>query len=130
MKIVNKIIIFCSVVIFFMLLMPMIIINFSHLAVDTGFMISLLFLVYPIVSMGVGALAGTDIRRLWWMPLAMALAFPFLFSLAIFEMVWDFFIYSIMYLVWGFVFMALTAFTVRIVRKSLERQKNEKHGKK
>ena len=127
MKVVNKIIIFCSVVVFFMLLMPMMVINFSHLGVDTGFMISLLFLVYPMVSMGLGALAGTDMRKLWWMPLAMALAFPFLFSLAIFEMVWDFFVYSIMYFVWGVVFMALTALSVKFVKRSLERQKNEKH---
>lgn len=129
MKTVNKIIACCSCIIFFMLLFPLIVIKLSAADFGTGFLMTLFFMVYPVLSMGIGMVAGTDIRRLWWFPLAVALPFPFLFAAAISEIVWELYVYSVLYFGWSAFFMAMTAVIKRIIKKASEK-KNEEYRKK
>ena len=58
------------------------------------------------------------------MPVALAVSFPLLFSLALFEMVWELYVYSVIYLLAGAFFMAVTAFIVKLVE--VGKYKNEK----
>ena len=126
MKTVNKIIVSCSCIVFFMLLLPLIVIKFSDVYVDMGSMILLFFVVYPVMSMALGMVAGTDIRRMWWLPLAEAAVFPFLFAVAIGELVFELYVYSALYIMWGGFFMGVTVFVKRTIKKITEKR-NEKH---
>ncbi len=126
MKTVNKIIASCSCIVFFMLLLPLIVIKFSNAYFDMGVAVLLFFAVYPIMSMALGMVAGTDIRRMWWIPLAEAAVFPFFFAVAIGEVVWDLYVYSALYIMWGGFFMGVTVFVKRTIKKITEKR-NEKH---
>ncbi len=125
MKLIIKITAFALCVIGFMLVLPLAVIKLSPAHFVTGFIMLLFFAVYPVMSAVLGALAGSDIKKLWWMPIVLALCFPLLFSLALFEMVWALYIYSVIYLLAGVFFMAVTALIVKFI-VMIGRQRNEK----
>ena len=68
------------------------------------------FAVDPLVVAGLGVLAGTDVRRLWWLPLLSVVCFPLLFGIAVSDFVWDLYIYSAIYLPIGYCAMLVTYF--------------------
>lgn len=125
MKPIIKIIVFFVSLLTFMLIFPAAVIIFSPAHFVTGFIMLLFFAVYPVMSAVLGVLAGSDIKELWWMPIALAICFPLLFSLAIFEMVWELYIYSVIYLLAGVFFMAVTALIVKFIAM-IGKQKYEK----
>lgn len=75
----------------------------------------LFFAVNP-VAMGVlGILAGTDRKKLWWLPVSAAALFPLLHALAIWSApVWSLYYYSIIYVMLGYLSIAATAFLIKI----------------
>ncbi len=82
-----------------------------------GTMFLLFFAVNPIASLGLGILTGSEFKRYWFIPLTVAVLFPFLFSLILLEMVWDLFVYSPTYLVIGYLGAVITHFVKRKMKK-------------
>ena len=70
-----------------------------------------------IVIIALSITAGTDIRRLWWIPLTISALFPLLFGIAISDFVWDLYFYSAIYLPIGILAMLGTHFGVKHSRK-------------
>ena len=59
------------------------------------------FVINPILAITIGLIAGTNLRKLFWLVLLMPLLFPWLFSLAISELVLDLYAYSLFYFAFG-----------------------------
>lgn len=125
MKSIIKIIVFFVSLLTFMLIFPAAVIIFSPDDFGMGLFLLLFFIVYPLISALLGGLAGSDIRRLWWMPIVLAAIFPLLFSIVVLQFVWDLYLYSVIYATVGIVFMLITSLILKIMRK-FGRQKNEK----
>ena len=124
MKIAYKIILFFASLFIFMLLAPFFAVR---LPADYGMGVSMIFFfcVYPLYSLFLGVLSASDIKRLFWIPLAEAALFPLLFSLAVKGMVWELYVYSGIYAVLGY----LSALTVIIIKRiKIGRQRNINEG--
>lgn len=79
----------------------------------------LFFAVYPILFIALGIISSIDIKYFWWMPLASAIIFPLLFSLAMGGMIGELYAYSAIYAFLGY---AVLAFVLLIKKIKLERQ--------
>ncbi len=92
---------------------------------DSGMAICMIlfFAVYPLSVMVLGALTATDIKALFWTPLACALSFPLLFSLAMGGMVWELYVYSVIYLFLGYATSVLFLIIKKIKKIIVERRK-------
>ena len=119
MKTITKIIIFVSLVLGVTLILPLVVILASPADFGMGFSMLLFFAANPLLSVGVGILAGTEIKKLWWMPLISAICFPLFFSLVILELVLELYIYSVIYFGLGAAAMALTAIILKSVGKEV-----------
>ena len=88
---------------------------------DSGLAICMIlfFAVYPLSVMVLGALTATDIKAL----LACALSFPLLFSLAMGGMVWELYVYSVIYLFLGYATSVLFLIIKKIKKIIVERRK-------
>lgn len=101
----------------FMLVLPWLATFSPDGLATTGLWMFAFFIVYPVLSAALGILAGTDISRLFWIPLAIAALFPLLFSLAIGDFVADLYVYSAFYLPLGAITMAVTHFVKKSATK-------------
>ena len=117
MKNGTKILIAGISLIFFMLVLPRFAVEFLEGMATTGLWMLSFFVVYPLLVVVIGIMAGTDIRRLWWLPLLSAISFPLLFSVAICDMVWDLYVYSAIYLPMGSIAMLGTYFGIKFIKK-------------
>ena len=104
----KKIIVFLVALVTVMLVIPVLAVNFISGEDFMGFALILFFLVYPILEIASGIVAATDIRKLWWLPILPAATFPLFFAVAIFEIVLDLYLYSVIYLPIGLVAMIIT----------------------
>lgn len=73
----------------------------------------LFFIGIPATDLFLGILAGSEMKKLWWIPVAAAVSFPFLFSLAMWELVMDLMVYAVFYLCIGVTAMVVTHFCRR-----------------
>ena len=89
---------------------------------DSGMAICMIlfFIGYPLFMMALGAFTATDIKALFWTPLLCALSFPLLFSLAMGGMVWELYVYSVIYLFLGYATSVLFLIIKKII---VERRK-------
>ena len=89
------------------LLIPFLSARFAGMA-GMGICLILFFAADPLICVVIGILAGTDLRHLWWMPLAAAAAMPLCFSLCMWEFIPELFIYAMFYLLFSAVSMMIT----------------------
>ena len=122
MKIAKKAIPALLLLVFFMALLPLAAVTFARDWAVTGLWFFAFFLVYPLLSVALGILAGTELGKLWWIPLLTAAAFPLLFGVAVGEFIPDLYVYSAIYLVLGLSSMLAT--------HSLKRFASAKKGEK
>lgn len=87
-----------------------------------------LFAVNPLLALLLGLIAGTDLRKLWWLPLAMAVTFPLLFSVAIAEIVVELYHYSVLYLLVGLFSMFLLHLLKRGSKKKKTKRRFDRRG--
>ena len=115
MKLLYKIIAFFVLLVVMTLVLPYML---SLLPSQSGMtaMLILLFAVYPIFSFGVGAFAATDIKRLFWMPVAEVAIFPGLFSLAMGTWIPELYVYSIVYIIAAYLVVGII-FSIRLIKK-------------
>ena len=118
-KTITKIIITMASLILFMMVLPWLAIKFADGWAVTGLWMFAFFTVNPALVIGLSIMAGTELRNLWWIPLAISALFPLLFGVAIGEFVWDLYVYSAIYLPIGLLAMLGTHFGMKI---ALERK--------
>ena len=89
---------------------------------DNGMAICMIlfFIGYPLFMMALGAFTATDIKALFWTPLLCSLSFPLLFSLAMGGMIWELYVYSVIYLFLGYATSVLFLIIKKII---VERRK-------
>ena len=116
MKTVYKILLCTAALVFVMLVLPRAVVRLFPSWAGVGLWVCCFFVLNPLTVIGVSILAGTALRRLWWMPLAAAAAFPLLFGVAVGEPIWDLYIYSAIYLTLGVLTMLGTYFGIKAAR--------------
>lgn len=116
-KTIIKIIITVASLILFMMILPWLAIVFGDGWAVTGLWMFAFFTVNPALVIGLSIMAGTELRKLWWIPVAISALFPLLFGVAIGEFVWDLYIYSAIYLPIGLLAMFGTHFGMKIAMK-------------
>lgn len=116
-KTITKIVITVASLILFMMVLPWLTVEFGEGLAVTGLWMFAFFTVNPALVIGLSIMAGTELRRLWWIPIAIAALFPMLFSAAIGELVWDLYVYSAIYLPIGLLAMLGTHFGMKIALK-------------
>ena len=116
-KTIMKIIITVASLILFMMILPWLAIEFGDGWAVTGLWMFAFFTVNPALVIGLSIMAGTELRKLWWIPVAISALFPLLFGVAIGEFVWDLYIYSAIYLPIGLLAMFGTHFGMKIAMK-------------
>ena len=100
-----------------MMVLPWLAIKFADGWAVTGLWMFAFFTVNPALVIGLSIMAGTELRKLWWIPLAVSALFPLLFGVAIGEFVWDLYVYSAIYLPIGLLAMLGTYFGMKIALK-------------
>ncbi len=113
----TKTIICIGTIIAVMLIAPLVIVNFAPADAGMALCFILFFVIDPLVVMALSILAGTAPRKLWWIPILCAIAFPLFFSLAVQEWVLDLFVYSVLYLGVGALAMLGTHWGIKIRKK-------------
>ena len=116
-KTVTKIIITVVLLVVFMMVLPWLAIKFADGWAVTGLWMFAFFTVNPALVIGLSIMAGTELRRLWWIPVAIFVLFPLLFGVAIGEFVWDLYVYSAIYLPIGILAMLGTHFGKKLILK-------------
>ena len=81
-----------------MLVLPLIFLHSAKGRDAMGYAILLFLVIYPALAVGLGILAGTDVKRLWWLPVANALFFPPFLWISLDGAVWELYLYSAIYL--------------------------------
>ena len=116
-KTIMKIIITVASPILFMMVLPWLAVEFGEGLAVTGLWMLAFFTVNPALVIGLSIMAGTELRKLWWIPVAISALFPLLFGVAIGEFVWDLYVYSAIYLPIGLLAMLGTHFGMKIALK-------------
>ena len=116
-KTITKIIITVASLVLFMMALPWLAIKFADGWAVTGLWMFAFFTVNPALVIGLSIMAGTELRKLWWIPVAISALFPLLFGVAIGEFVWDLYVYSAIYLPIGSLAMLGTHFGMKISLK-------------
>ena len=109
-KTVFKSVIAIASLILFMMILPWLAVDSGDGWAVTGLWMFAFFIVNPLLVICLSIMAGTELRKLWWVPLMIAALFPLLFGAAIGELVWDLYVYSAIYLPVGLLAMLGTHF--------------------
>lgn len=88
-----------------MLILPLVAVRVASPDVGMGLFIILFFAVNPFTVFALSIMAGTDIKKLWWVPVLSSVVFPLCFWIVIMDIVVDLFVYSALYLVVGLLAM-------------------------
>lgn len=108
MKQTTKIVIAISAMLLTMLVIPLLTVQFAPADAGMAVCFILFFAVIPVENLLLGIMAGSHMRRLWWITVAASFGFPILFSFAVGELVWELFLYSVIYLCIGAGAMLIT----------------------
>ena len=117
MKLRTKIAISIVVPVVFMLLLPLLEIKLFPEFAGIGLWFVSFFAVNPLIVISLSFMAGTDVKKLWWIPITISAVFPLLFGVAICDFVWDLYFYSAIYLFLGIITMLITHFVKNAVSK-------------
>ena len=117
-KTITKIIITAVSLVVFMMFLPLLAIKFADGWAVTGLWMFAFFTVNPALVIGLSIMARTELRRLWWIPVAISTLFPLLFGIAIGEFVLELYVYSVIYLPIGILAMLGAYFGKKLVLKN------------
>ena len=118
MRLKTKIIIIVLTSLVGMLVLPMVCIRVLKGDSGMGFAFLQFFVINPLICILLSIISGTDVKHFWFIPFFVAAVFPFMFSLAVTEMVWDLFFYSVIYLIIGYIVMFITYLITRLSIKN------------
>ena len=94
-----------SILLIVMLILPLVAVRIASSDAGMGLFIILFFAVNPFTVFVLSIMAGTDIKKLWWVPVLASLVFPVFFWIVIMDIVVDLFVYSALYVVVGLLAM-------------------------
>ena len=117
MKLGTKVIIAIIATVLFMLVLPLLAMLLFKDESGMGLFFLCFFVVNPLFVIALGIMSGTDLKRLWCVPLTVAVAFPLLFGVAIRDLVLDFYFYSAIYLPISALAMLGTHLAIKIAKK-------------
>ena len=117
MKLRTKVIIAIIAPVLCMLVWPLLAMLIFKDESGMGLLFLEFFVVNPILLIALGIMSGTDIKRLWGVPIAVSLAFPLLFGVAIREFVFDLYFYSAIYIPISAIAMLGTYLGIKLARK-------------
>ncbi len=80
-----------------------------------GYLILFFLVLYPVLGVLLGVLAGTVPQKLWWLPVVSAVLFPPLFWISIGDVVWELYIYAAIYLGLSFASAVPTALIRHVI---------------
>ena len=112
-KVITKIIITVVSLVLFMMVLPWLALEFGDGWAVTGLWMFAFFTVNPALVIALSIMAGTELRKLWWIPLAISALFPLLFGAAIGDLIWELYVYSAIYLPIGLLAMLGTYFGMK-----------------
>ena len=104
----NKIFLLFFSTVIFMLIIPFIMLSVLDQLDVLGFIFLALFVIYPIFSLVVGIVVGRNLKKLWYVPLINFVIFPMLYWIVLETIEFDFYLYSLGYLVVSCIAMFLT----------------------
>ena len=99
-----------------MFILPLIAVRIVSSDAGMALCFILFFAVNPLMVIALSVMAGTDIRKLWWMPFLAAVVFPVFFGIVVMELVMDLFVYSALYLAVGLLAMIGTHFGMKLAK--------------
>ena len=85
-----------------------------------------LYILNPLLALIIGFIAGTELRKLWWLPFAMALLFPLLLGIVLGQIVVELYVYAAAYLLVGI----LAMFGMHLIRVLRSKGKKRKPTRK
>ncbi len=104
----KKIRISIILMILILLVIPYISINLSHPYDFMGLMVLLFFIINPLTTIGINIIIGSDIKKLWWIPILFSIIFLLSYWLILNEIILDLIIYAIIYLILGIISMFIS----------------------
>lgn len=100
-----------------MFILPLIAVHIVSSDAGMALCFILFFAVNPLMVIALSIMAGTELRKLWWIPLLAAVLFPVFFGIVVKELLIDLFIYSALYLAVGLLAMIGTHFGIKVVKR-------------
>ena len=88
----------CSIIIILYLL-PLIFASLANSQDGMGLMFISFFAINPILAIFLGAIAGTNVKKLWWIIPVFVLGFPLFIWIIFKSIIWELLIYSLGYLI-------------------------------
>lgn len=123
MRLRTKLIIILLSVVLLMICLPVLLIKLNHADISLGFTFILFFAICPLLEISLGIISGTDLKKLFMVPTLTAIVLPFSYAMAIEKMVWELFVYSILYAVCG----TLVMITTHLYLKHKKEKKDERN---
>lgn len=108
MRLRTKLIIILLSVVLIMICLPLLVIKLGSADISLGFTFILFFAICPLLEISLGIISGTDLKKLFIVPLLIALVLPISYAMATGKMVWELFVYSILYAICGTLVMLTT----------------------
>ncbi len=128
MKTKRKIIISLLSIVVIMFLLPLLCSTVMNSRSASGLVFLMLFCINPVFLIDIGITAGTELKKLWFLPVLTAFLFPFLFWLAIWDIETDILIYSAIYLVVGLLAMFITSVISKKKQGNGKNRESKKHS--
>ena len=100
-----------------MFILPLIAVRIVSSDAGMALCFILFFAVNPLMVIALSVMAGTGLRRLWWIPLLAAVLVPVFFSIIVMDLVKDLFIYSALYLAVGLLAMIGAHFGIKASKR-------------
>jgi len=116
---------FVAMLIIFIIL-PLIFVKISKPYEFMGIMVFLFFVVNPITAAIINSMIGSDVKKMWWMPILLCIIFLLSYWLVLGEIILDLIFYSVFYLIIGIIFMCIS---LVITNKKKKRKKYLKRQK-
>ena len=94
----KKILVAVAAILLCMLVLPLIILRSVEGWDAMGYLILFFLILYPVLAVSLGILAGTELQRLWWLPVGSALVFPPFSWISLDGVIWELYLYAAIYL--------------------------------
>ena len=119
MKARTKILIALLLMAVVMVFLPWLAMQLPQIGIDLMF--ACLFVLNSLLAIVLGLVAGTDLRKLWWIPFMAALLFPLLLGIVLGQIVVELYVYAATYLLVGVLAM-LSMHLIWVLRSKRKKQ--------
>ena len=100
-----------------MFILPLLVVHIVSSDAGMALCFILFFAVNPLMVIALSVMAGTELRKLWWIPILAAVLFPVFFGIVVKVLIKDLYIYSALYLAVGLLAMIGTHFGIKAAQR-------------